>query len=63
MTATDTRGLMDGKEFRESLKKYKPTVYVDGQLIESVVMHCRFNRVSMRWPSPTTLRMTRPWHR
>jgi len=37
MTATDTRGLMDGKEFRESLKKYKPTVYVDGQLIESVV--------------------------
>lgn len=37
MTAPDTSGLMDGKEFRESLKKYKPTVYVDGQLIESVV--------------------------
>ena len=37
MTATDTSGLMDGKAFRESLKKYKPTVYVDGQLIESVV--------------------------
>ena len=37
MSAMDTSGLMDGKEFRESLKKYKPTVYVDGQLIESVV--------------------------
>jgi len=37
MSATNTAGLMDGKEFRESLRKYKPTVYVDGQLIESVV--------------------------
>ena len=37
MAATNTTGLMDGKAFRESLRKYKPTVYVDGQLIESVV--------------------------
>ena len=37
MAGTNTTGLMDGKEFRESLRKYKPTVYVDGQLIESVV--------------------------
>ncbi len=29
--------LMDGQDFRDSLRKYKPTVYVDGQLIESVV--------------------------
>ena len=37
MSATRARGLMDGKEFRESLRQYKPTVYVDGDLIESVV--------------------------
>ena len=37
MTATSASGLMDGNEFRESLRKYNPTVYVDGQLIESVV--------------------------
>ena len=37
MAGTNTTGLMDGKAFRESLRKYKPTVYVDGQLIESVV--------------------------
>jgi 4-hydroxybutyryl-CoA dehydratase/vinylacetyl-CoA-Delta-isomerase len=28
---------MNGQDYRESLRKYKPTVYVDGQLIESVV--------------------------
>ena len=37
MPATSSSGLMDGKEFRESLRKHKPTVYVDGQLIDSVV--------------------------
>src|SRR5690606_6904672 len=36
MSATLTSGLMDGQEYRESLRKYKPTVYVDGQRIESV---------------------------
>jgi 4-hydroxybutyryl-CoA dehydratase / vinylacetyl-CoA-Delta-isomerase len=28
--------LMSGADYRESLRRYKPTVYVDGQLIESV---------------------------
>ena len=28
--------LMSSADFRESLRRYKPTVYVDGQLIESV---------------------------
>ncbi len=37
MSATCTSGLMDGQGYRESLRKYKPTVYVDGQLIDSVV--------------------------
>lgn len=32
----DTRHLMSGQDFRDSLRKYKPTVYVDGQLVESV---------------------------
>ena len=36
MSATPTSGLMDGQQYRESLRKYKPTVYVDGQRIESV---------------------------
>lgn len=29
--------LMSGQDFRDSLRKYQPTVYVDGQRIESVV--------------------------
>jgi 4-hydroxybutyryl-CoA dehydratase/vinylacetyl-CoA-Delta-isomerase len=29
--------LMTGDEYRESLRRYKPVVYVDGQLVESVV--------------------------
>ncbi len=29
-------GLMDGQAFRDSLREYKPTVYVDGESIESV---------------------------
>ncbi|MFZ4534841.1 4-hydroxyphenylacetate 3-hydroxylase family protein [Propionivibrio sp.] len=33
----DTRNLMSGTDFRESLRRLKPIVYVDGQLIESVV--------------------------
>ena len=37
MSATNTSGLMDGRQFRESLRKYEPVVYVDGQRIESVV--------------------------
>jgi 4-hydroxybutyryl-CoA dehydratase/vinylacetyl-CoA-Delta-isomerase len=37
MSATNPEGLMDGEGFRESLKKYKPTVYVDGQRVDSVV--------------------------
>ncbi len=36
MSDASTSGLMDGKGFRESLRKYRPTVYVDGELIESV---------------------------
>ena len=37
MAASDTSNLMDGRAYRESLKRYKPTVFVDGQRIESVV--------------------------
>ena len=28
--------LMSGEQYRESLRQYKPVVYVDGRLIESV---------------------------
>ena len=28
--------LMTGDEYRESLRRYKPVVYVDGRLVESV---------------------------
>jgi 4-hydroxybutyryl-CoA dehydratase/vinylacetyl-CoA-Delta-isomerase len=31
-----TNGLMTGKDYVESLRRYKPTVYVDGQLLESI---------------------------
>lgn len=36
MQATTSSGLMDGQAYRESLRRYRPTVYVDGQLIDSV---------------------------
>jgi 4-hydroxybutyryl-CoA dehydratase/vinylacetyl-CoA-Delta-isomerase len=29
--------LMNGQDYRDSLRKYRPTVFVDGRLIESVV--------------------------
>ena len=29
--------LMTGQDYRESLRRYAPTVYVDGQRIDSVV--------------------------
>lgn len=32
----DTSGLMDGQAYRESLRLYKPRVYIDGQRVESV---------------------------
>ena len=32
----DTSGLMDGAAYKESLRRYKPRVYVDGRLVESV---------------------------
>ena len=35
-TNVDTSRLMNGQDYRDSLRKVKPTVYVDGQLIESV---------------------------
>ena len=35
-TAAAPAKLMTGADYRESLRRYKPTVYVDGQLIESV---------------------------
>lgn len=37
MSAIGNQGLMDGQAYRESLRRYRPTVYVDGQSIESVV--------------------------
>ncbi len=35
-TPTAPSSLMSSADYRESLRRYKPTVYVDGQLIESV---------------------------
>ena len=35
-TPIDTSHLMTGSDYRESLKKLKPTVYLNGQLVESV---------------------------
>lgn len=32
----DTSHLMSGSDFRESLRRYKPTVYIDGRRVESV---------------------------
>ena len=34
--ATSAPALMTGADYRESLRRYKPTVYVDGQLVASV---------------------------
>lgn len=34
---SDGNWLMNGQDYRDSLRKYRPTVYVDGRLIESVV--------------------------
>ena len=37
LPASAVRGtFMTSADYRESLRRYKPTVYVDGQLIESV---------------------------
>ena len=36
-TATSPARLMTSADYRESLRRYRPTVYVDGRLIESVV--------------------------
>ena len=33
---TPSAKLMNAADYRESLRRYKPTVYVDGQLIDSV---------------------------
>ena len=35
-TAATPVPLMTGADYRDSLRRYKPTVYVDGQLIDSV---------------------------
>ena len=35
--AASTGRLLSGDEYRESLRRYRPTVYVDGRRIESVV--------------------------
>lgn len=32
----DTSGLMDGKAYQESLRRYRPRVYLDGRLVESI---------------------------
>ena len=45
-TATKTAHLMTSTDYRESLRRYKPIVYVDGQFIESVGM-----RGACRWAS------------
>lgn len=34
--SADTSALMDGKAYRESLRRHRPRVYVDGRLVESV---------------------------
>ncbi|MER2527409.1 MAG: 4-hydroxyphenylacetate 3-hydroxylase N-terminal domain-containing protein [Candidatus Competibacter denitrificans] len=34
--SSDSRYLMSGQDYRDSLRKYQPTVYVDGRLIASV---------------------------
>src|SRR5436309_2598657 len=31
-----TASMMSGDAYRESLRRYKPTIYVDGQLVQSV---------------------------
>ncbi len=38
----DTRGFMSSADYRESLRRYRPRVYLDGQLVESVVDEPRF---------------------
>ena len=37
VAGSDSSSLMNAQDYRDSLRKYKPTVYVDGRLIESVV--------------------------
>jgi 4-hydroxybutyryl-CoA dehydratase / vinylacetyl-CoA-Delta-isomerase len=39
--------LMSGDEYRESLRRYRPTVFVDGRRVESVVTMQPSDRVSM----------------
>ena len=36
-TPADTSHLMDGQSYRESLRRIKPVVYLDGRLVDSVV--------------------------
>jgi 4-hydroxybutyryl-CoA dehydratase/vinylacetyl-CoA-Delta-isomerase len=57
---SDSSSLMNGQDYRDSLRKYKPTVYVDGCLIESVADAPRCSPASTQLPLPMTSRLTQP---
>ena len=60
--------LMSGDDYRESLRGYRPRVYVDGRQVESVADERPCGRASMPWPTPMISRGARrsrpsPWPR
>jgi 4-hydroxybutyryl-CoA dehydratase/vinylacetyl-CoA-Delta-isomerase len=48
--------LMSGADYRESLRRYSPNVFVDGRRVDSVADEPPSNPASMPSPSPTTTR-------
>ena len=54
---------MSGADYRDSLRRYKPLVYVDGQRIDSVADAPQLQPGAMRWRSATTSRATPPRRR
>ena len=50
--------LMSGEEYRESLRRLAPRVYVNGDEVASVADEPRFGRAWLRSDSPTISRAT-----
>ena len=64
MNAPATAHLMSGDDYRESLRRYKPTVFVDGRRVDSVAdepglparHQCHRAHLRLRAASPSTRR-------
>ena len=61
--AGDTPCSMSAADYRESLRRYRPRVWVDGERVESVADAPRCARHQRAWASATTSRCATTWRR